>query len=297
MADLRGLLQTFFGLRELEMNEAAAKLAQEQFGLQQQRAETERRATETAQLAQFQNVLGGLSDPTQIQPVVEEFAGMMGRTPNALMLLAGQTPSSVATQIAARSARGGASVSDAQVASRALTGMGVGEAAQDVAVSQIPHNELMQFARIAGGTAMGEAQKSQSELGWAALRETHRANLMGETLKRAEMEAMIGLKQAGMTDDSLKQLGNLVNERRQLIDTMLQKGATLTDEGKRSLNEAFNFYNSMIRMIAPQFPLTDIAGEPIAGQKGEKISDLDPQGPSLRNNTWADWIGAKLRGQ
>jgi hypothetical protein len=94
-----GLINTIVTLKTLQQRDEAARLAREEFGLQQNMSQEEA-------VAHLQNILSNTQDPTSLLPHVDEFAKRTGFSVPALETIIKQASPSLATTAGGVVARG-----------------------------------------------------------------------------------------------------------------------------------------------------------------------------------------------
>lgn len=103
------LVQTIFNLKELQLRQQAAALAQQQFGLQQEQVHANIGATHEAQVAQLGQILQQTQDPQALLEHVPELSQQTGYSEGLLKTLIQNTKPSVETTKAGVVSRGVAS--------------------------------------------------------------------------------------------------------------------------------------------------------------------------------------------
>jgi hypothetical protein len=140
-----GLIQTIFGLREIQQRDEAQRLAREQlksqqtefgqsFGLQQQQAGVANAATHENQVTELSKLLQQSQDPKQFLPHLEELSHNTGMSQDLLKTLINQTVPSVETTKAGVVSKGAAGLTAEQqtaATTQNLAGMSPGGIAKD----------------------------------------------------------------------------------------------------------------------------------------------------------------------
>ena len=125
---ISGLIQTIVSLKEIQQRDAAAKLAREQFGLQEQEFGLNQAKAQESTIAMLQDLAHNVTDQSQLEPLIGPLAKHTGLTEDAVSKVLHSTPSSVATttaaavQSGAKQLAGSADVPAAQAALNAQPG-------------------------------------------------------------------------------------------------------------------------------------------------------------------------------
>jgi hypothetical protein len=288
-SNIQGMIQTIVSLRQLQLQEEAQRLQQQQLGISQQNAQQ-------GATAGFQNLLQGVANPGALAPFAGNFAQTTGLPTAAINTLIQQTPPSTTTT-KARAVESGArqlgGSQDVTAASGELTGMSSGQAAADKLravilgqagdmYSRLPADQQGQFQQsmltgLTSGQDVGSAAIS-SAIANLSPEEKRQAARIGKGLApSASDEAQLHLgyrkflldqhstemnlafedlrtKAALSAVDVSKQgkVSELLEKRDALLQFLTSKAPTITTVGRDAFIQNYNNYNEQIRQMAPQ---------------------------------------------
>lgn len=132
-SNIQGIIQTILQMRELQIREAAQRLAEQQIGISTQNAQG-------GALAGFQSLIQNSANPAAFAPYAGQMAQRTGLPSDFLSTMISQTPASAAAT-RGRALQSGAEQlggsQDVAAATQELTGMTPGQAARDRTASAI----------------------------------------------------------------------------------------------------------------------------------------------------------------
>lgn len=254
---IKDLIATILGKKQLELQTAAQRLAEDQYATQmtqfaqQQDAERKRQNLQSIiAMGTLLPQLTGGEGRKRVAGGASQDTGLSLDTAMALAESLGRSQQSIADEVVGEATQPGMP-GRGEFAQFNVNRTTPGGAAVDRTVAGLPVSVLTQGAEIGLGTKMGAAQDAQNQAAWANIRQNERQIL-------AQLEAARLSATAQGQTASGKNVTDLIDQLRSLIQANTTGQGTTTKEGQRVINFTINQLLQQLANAGIQIPMSPL---------------------------------------